>query len=78
MKRERAIEILEALLDGANPLTGEVLPRDHVCQEADVMRALHAAVLALQDADASGSGAWALEEEQRISEYYDVLGLERG
>lgn len=52
MKRERAIEILEALLDGADPLTGEVLPRDHVCQEADVMRALHAAVLALQDWDA--------------------------
>lgn len=52
MNRERAVEILESLLDGADPITGEVLPRDHVCQEAEVMRALHAAVIALQSGGA--------------------------
>lgn len=48
MNRERSIEILENLIDGIDPVTGEVLPGDHVCQEAAVMRALHAAVIALK------------------------------
>lgn len=48
MKRETALTILETLLDGADPVTGEVLPEGHVCLEPNVMRALHTAVVALQ------------------------------
>ena len=53
MNPESAILILETLLDGVDPVTGEVLPPEHVCQEKEVIRALHTAIIALQSADAS-------------------------
>ena len=37
----RAKEILMALADGVNPMTGEVLPPEDSCNQADVIRALH-------------------------------------
>lgn len=37
----RAKEILMALADGVNPMTGEVLPPEDPCNQADVIRALH-------------------------------------
>lgn len=49
MTRQEAAEILEQLLNGIHPVTGEVLPEEHVCAEAKVMRALHAAYIALMD-----------------------------
>ena len=32
------------LADGIDPLTGEVLPKDHVCNKGEIVRALHCAV----------------------------------
>ena len=37
-----AKEIISALADGINPITGEVLPADSVCNNADVVRAFYA------------------------------------
>lgn len=37
----RAKEIISALADGIDPLTGEVLPNDHVCNQAEVVRAFY-------------------------------------
>ena len=51
MTNRDASAILEALLYGVNPITGEVLPKDHVCQEPEVLRALHKALTALQPCD---------------------------
>ena len=36
-----AKEIIAALADGVNPITGEVLPTDSVCNNADVVRAFY-------------------------------------
>ena len=36
-----AKEIIAALADGINPITGEVLPADSVCNNADVVRAFY-------------------------------------
>ena len=44
MDTQRAKELLEVLADGIDPLTGEVLPADHVCNKGEVVRALHCAV----------------------------------
>ena len=38
----RAKEIVSILADGIDPTTGEVLPSDHVCNNADVVRAFYA------------------------------------
>lgn len=39
--------ILEKLFEGVHPETGEVFAEDHVCNEAQVLRALHRAIVAL-------------------------------
>lgn len=47
MTNETAKHILELLLDGVDPRTGEFLPKDHVFNTPAVIRALHMAILAL-------------------------------
>ena len=47
MDAERALRIVSALADGCDPATGEITGRDHVLQQPDVVRALAAAVTAL-------------------------------
>lgn len=37
----RAKEIVSALADGIDPFTGEILPRDHICNHPDMIRALY-------------------------------------
>ena len=38
----RAKEIVSALAEGIDPITGEVLPAEHLCNNADVVRAFYA------------------------------------
>lgn len=47
MNALQAQEILQLLLNGIDPLTGEIFPDDHVCNEPDVIRAIHHAIVAL-------------------------------
>lgn len=49
MQPAQAIHILEMLMDGVNPVTGEVLSEEHVCLEPQVMRALHTAIMSLDE-----------------------------
>lgn len=51
MNAKDAYTLLETLMDGVNPITGELLPEDHVCHEPAVLRALHKALVALRDSD---------------------------
>ena len=37
----RAKELLSALADGIDPFTGELLPRNHVCNQPEMIRAFH-------------------------------------
>ena len=37
MDLQRAKELLSGLADGVDPLTGEVLPEDHVCNKAEMV-----------------------------------------
>ena len=41
MDIQRAKELLTVLADGIDPLTGEVLPDDHVCNKGEIVRALN-------------------------------------
>ena len=43
----RAKEILSVLADGVNPMTGEILPLEDSCNQADVIRALHTIIDAI-------------------------------
>ena len=55
MRKERAIEILDMLIDGIDPVTGEILPQDHVCLEQEVTLALRLAERALRKSTHSNS-----------------------
>jgi hypothetical protein len=48
MKEQRALDILQSLVQGIDPSTGEELPPGSLFQKADVLRALLAAVAALE------------------------------
>lgn len=66
MNAKDAYTLLETLLDGIDPLTGEMLPEEHVCQEPAVLRALHRALVALQnEADADDEANAADERKTR-------------
>ena len=41
MDNARAKELVTALADGIDPFTGELFPRDHICNHPDIIRALH-------------------------------------
>ena len=47
MNAMQAQEILQMLLNGIDPVTGEIFPDDHVCNEPNVIRAFHYAIAAL-------------------------------
>ena len=44
MSPERAVEIIENLVDGVHPLTGEILPEDNICEEPVIVDALNFAI----------------------------------
>ena len=47
MDLQRAKELLSGLADGVDPLPGEVLPEDHVCNKAEIIRAFHCVLKSL-------------------------------
>lgn len=76
MTQIRARQILQSLIQGVDPVTGEELPRETVLQHADVLRALLAGLSALEQMAARAQRraqlpdnvgqAWTTEEESRL------------
>jgi hypothetical protein len=80
MKEQRAREILQALVQGIDPLTGEELPPGTILQHADVLRALLAGLTALEQTAARAQRraqlpdnvgrAWTSDEEATLVASY--------
>ena len=74
MDISRAREIFEALADGINPVTGEVLPADDSCNQPDVIRALNTVLKQIEVKPKKGpknAGAkWTEEDEQLLIKMY--------
>lgn len=49
MSPERAVEIIENLVDGIHPLTGEILPENNICEEIGIVDALNCAIKVLNE-----------------------------
>ena len=67
----RAKEILSALADGVNPLTGEILPPEDSCNQAEVVRARHAALANLnvpkqKKVPENAGKPWTAEEDAQL------------
>jgi hypothetical protein len=81
MKEQKARQILQALVQGVDPLTGEELPSGTVIQQADVLRALLAGVAALEQSVARAQRrsqlpgnvgrTWSKEEEATMVAAYE-------
>ena len=72
----RAKEILVGLADGVNPLTGEVLPPEDSCNQADVVRALHTVLGAipaskLKPQPQNAGKAWTKIEDDKVIDEFD-------
>ena len=86
MEREQTLRILNALANGVHPATGEQFAADSPYQHPDTVRALYAAVRALDGGATttpaserrpappqSGAGSrWSEEEEQRLVTAFDA------
>ena len=76
MKEQRARHILQALVQGVDPSTGDELPPGTVLQQADVLRALLAGLSALEQTAARAQRraqlpgnvgrAWSDDEERQL------------
>ena len=87
MSPKEAKRILELLANGVDPVTGEILPGNHVVNSPDVIRALFLAAQALDTGPvklqkpSSGGQAgkpWTVDEEQRlISEFESGASIEQ-
>ncbi|HEX5458352.1 MAG TPA: hypothetical protein VFX20_00105 [Steroidobacteraceae bacterium] len=76
MTQTRARQILQSLVQGMDPITGEELPHETVLQHAEVLRALLAGLSALEETAARAhrraqlpdnvGQTWTTEEEGRL------------
>ena len=79
MDIKRAKELLELLADGIDPITGEVLEADHVCNQAEIVRALHVAVGTLDKKAANqrklpenAGKPWEKEDDEVLCRMFDA------
>jgi hypothetical protein len=78
MDIQRAKEIIVALADGVNPLTGELLQSSDSCNQPEVVRALHTIIRELEEhtfrnekpIPENAGNPWTPEEEEQIISKY--------
>lgn len=76
MDMARAKEIIEILADGINPITGEVLPPDDCCNQAEVIRAFHTILSSPKKDQRSNlpenaGKPWTSEDEAMLSDLFN-------
>lgn len=77
----RAKELVSALADGVDPFTGEVFPRDHICNHPDIIRALHQMLDLIPESKKKTSipnagKVWSQEEQDRlVDEFHSGMKL---
>ncbi|HSQ05946.1 MAG TPA: hypothetical protein VLN59_18045, partial [Burkholderiales bacterium] len=87
METQQTLAILNALANGVHPATGEQFPADSPYQHPDTVRALFAAMRAMESPQAAASEhtrkpaapaggniglRWTAEEEQRLVQAFDA------
>lgn len=80
MDIERAKELLTALSDGVNPLTGEVLSENDSCNQLEIVRALNTVLRVLDSqtkksnhsAPENAGKPWTKEDEEILGEMFEA------
>ncbi len=81
MNNQEAINIIQALVNGINPLSDEPLPANDLCLNSDIERALQAAIPALESRiryderqaklPANAGKPWTDEEDYQLTKAFD-------
>lgn len=70
----RAKEIISALAEGIDPMTGEVLPNNHVCNQGEVVRAFYVALNAMgtkkKKQPENAGKPWVVEDEEILRKLF--------
>ena len=80
MDIERAKELLTALSDGVNPLTGELLSEDDSCNQVEIVRALNTVLRFIESQSKKDTKAlpenagkpWTKEDEAVLSRMFEA------
>ena len=75
MDINRAKEIIEALAEGIDPTTGEVLPDDNVCNKGEVVRAFYSVLESLDRKDKknipqNAGKPWTKDDDVLLTQLY--------
>ena len=75
MDINRAKEIISALAEGIDPITGEVLEENNVCNKAEVVRAFYTVLQNMKDkpqkeVPENAGKPWAREDEDLLTSLY--------
>ena len=78
MDIQYAKQLLEGLADGMNPLTGEVLPSEDICNQPEIIRAFHAILMELKKhakpkrpLPENAGKPWNAEDDQMLCQMFD-------
>lgn len=77
MELKQAKALLTELADGVDPLTGECLPADSVCNRPEIIRALHCVLQYVSDrpkrsALPNAGKPWTEEDETALMQMFDA------
>lgn len=77
MELKQAEALLTELADGVDPLTGECLPADSVCNRPEIIRALHCVLQYVSDrpkrsALPNAGKPWTEEDETALMQMFDA------
>ena len=77
MDIQYAKQLLESLADGMDPLTGEVLPQNDICNHPDIIRALHTILRELdrerppKQMPENAGRPWTKEDDEELCRRFD-------
>lgn len=75
MDINKAKELVSTLAEGVDPLTGEVLPQEHVCNQVEIVRAFYTLLGAAQPAKEravpeNAGKPWSEEADEELKTLY--------
>lgn len=79
MDIKKAKKIVSALADGIDPITGEILPTDHLCNNPDIVRAfytlLHMNIKSNNISAQNAGKPWTLEDDNELRNMYENVDI---
>lgn len=73
MDIKRAKELVSKLAEGIDPISGEVLPDDHICNNAEIIRALYTVLNedeSVRNKPGNAGKPWTYHDEEELARMF--------